>query len=99
MDRKNVFVKIARQAGKTETATALHLLLPGEAFWVLQDRLNPRVGGAPTRFDIVLLHLMRPRLDDRNDLKDYVFGSSSRRPRTSRSPSSGSAVAVAPTAL
>ncbi len=53
--------------------SALHLLLPGEAFWVLQDRLNPRVGGSPTRIDVVLPYLMRPRLDDRGDLADYVF--------------------------
>jgi HK97 family phage portal protein len=53
--------------------TALHLLLPGEGFWVLQDRLGPKLGGAPTRIDIALPHYMRPRLDDNADLADYRY--------------------------
>ena len=31
-----------------------HLLLNGEAFWLLEGRLNPGLGGTPRRIDLLL---------------------------------------------
>src|SRR4051794_6358076 len=47
--------------------------LPGEGIWVLRDRLNAHLGGAPTRIDLALPHFLRPRLDARGDPKVQAY--------------------------
>lgn len=51
--------------------TAQHLLLDGEAFWLLQDRL--KVNGAPTRIDLLLPECVFTKKDSRGDLSEYVY--------------------------
>jgi len=54
--------------------TAMHVLLAGEAFWVLDKRLSPEAGGSPRFIDIARPDLMYPLADERTgDLTGYKY--------------------------
>lgn len=53
--------------------TGQHILLAGDAFWVLQDRLKAQFGGAPTRIDIALPHYIYPNVNEQGDLVEYIY--------------------------
>lgn len=51
--------------------TLMHLLLGGEGFWRLDERM--RVSGAPTRIDLLLPSRMRVRFDEGNRMIEYRY--------------------------
>jgi HK97 family phage portal protein len=49
----------------------MHLMLNGEAFWLLNDRR--RVNGAPTRVDVLLSQYVYEKIAESGDLTSYVY--------------------------
>jgi phage portal protein BeeE len=51
--------------------TGLHLMLTGEAFWLLDGRLG--IGRAPTRIDLLLSEYVRTKSNKLGDLVEYGY--------------------------
>lgn len=51
--------------------TAMHLLLAGEGFWLLDRRL--KVNGAPTRLDPLLPQYVYTKLDSDGEIAKYIY--------------------------
>jgi HK97 family phage portal protein len=57
---------------------AQHLMLNGEGFWVMTDRLNKNIGGAPTAIYPLLPGFVTERLDRDSRIESYFYVSSGR---------------------
>jgi HK97 family phage portal protein len=52
--------------------TGYHLCLVGEAFWLLDDRMSDRLGGAPRRIDILRPDMINPVIKG-GEITHYVY--------------------------